>query len=309
MCVPEWDWSFVCSVASAVAAVVSAIVAIVAVILSLRVAYKQGEAAKEQTRLAEEQKGIAERQAAFELEINQREERRHTNWVDAEVCASLQKHSAERWLMPLCFAASAFDKTWPYRRELYRDFCCLTNEVQRALFERERISLRVGEWDCDKSLFSSCVDALEELSARSFPDDRSSVLYDDGKYLRRCLGYGESRVDVVARDACASEPLGQSYGQRIVDVLSEALDGKGDCCRKPISLLMKEYSFARSSEIEVCLFVAELCMYSATLGTSSEESEDEFGSLDDYFASGNCTMEDLFLRVLFEVYVRLLRSC
>lgn len=74
MCIPEWDWSFVCSVASAVAAVVSAIVAIVAVILSVRVAYKQGEAAKEQTRLTEEQKGIAERQAAFELEINQREE-------------------------------------------------------------------------------------------------------------------------------------------------------------------------------------------------------------------------------------------
>lgn len=308
MCVPEWDWSFVCSVASAVAAVVSAIVAIVAVILSLRVAYKQGEAAKEQARLAEEQKGIAERQAAFELEINQREERRHANWVDAEVCAFLQKHSAERWLMPLCFAASAFDKTWPYRRELYRDFCCLTNEVQRALFEREGISLRVGEWDCDKSLFSSCVDALEELSARSFPDDRSSVLYDNGKYLRRCLGYGKARVDVVARDACSAQSLGRLYEQRIVDVLSEALDGKGGCCRKPISLLMKEYSFAESDEIQACLFVAELCMYLAILGTSSEESEHEYGSLDDYFASGDCTMEDLFLRVLFEVYVRLLRS-
>ena len=105
MYIPEWDWNFVCSVASAVAAAVSSIVAIVAVILSVRVAYKQGEAAKEQTRLTEEQKGIAERQAAFELEINQREERRHANWVDAEVCAFLQKHSAERWLMPLCFAA------------------------------------------------------------------------------------------------------------------------------------------------------------------------------------------------------------
>ena len=54
--------------------------------------------------------------------------------------------------MPLCFAASAFDKTWPYRRELYRDFYCLTNEVQHALFEREGISLRVDEWDRDKSL-------------------------------------------------------------------------------------------------------------------------------------------------------------
>ena len=309
MCIPEWDWSFVCSVTSAIAAVVSAIVAIVAVILSVRVAYKQGETAKEQTRLTEEQKGIAEKQAAFELEINQREERRHANWVDAEVCAFLQKHSAERWLMPLCFAASAFDKTRPYHRELYRDFCCLTNEVQCALFEREGISLRVGEWDCDKSLFSSCVDALEELSARSFPDDRSSVLYDNGKYLRRVLSYSEARVDVVARHACFSQPHGRLYERRIVDVLSDALDGKSDCYRKPISLLMKEYSFAGSSEIEACLFVAELCMYLATLGTSSEESEDEHGSLDDYFASGDCTMEDLFLRVLFEVYVRLLRSC
>lgn len=309
MCIPEWDWSFVCSVASAVAAVVSAIVAIVAVILSVRVAYKQGEAAKEQTRLTEEQKGIAERQAAFELEINQREERRHANWVDAEVCAFLQKHSAERWLMPLCFAASAFDKTWPYRRELYRDFCCLTNEVQHALFEREGISLRVDEWDRDKSLFSSCVDALKELSAHSFPDDQSSVLYDNGKYLRRVLSYSEARVDVVARDVRSAQPLGRLYEQRIVDVLSDAFDGMGDYCHEPISLLMKEYSFAGSSEIEACLFVAELCMYLATLGTASEESEDEYGSLDDYFASGDCTMEDLFLRVLFEVYVRLLRRC
>lgn len=211
--------------------------------------------------------------------------------------------------MPLCFAASAFDKTWPYRRELYRDFCCLTNEVQHALFEREGISLRVDEWDRDKSLFSSCVDALEELSARSFPDDDSSVLYDNGKYLRRCLVYGEERVDVVERGACSSQPFSQSYGQRIVDVLSDAFDGMGDYCHEPISLLMKEYSFAGSSEIEACHFVAELCMYLATLGTASEESKDEYGSLDDYFASGDCTMEDLFLRVLFEVYVRLLRSC
>ena len=309
MCIPEWDWGFVCSVTSAGAAVISAIVAIVAVILSVRVARQQGKAAKEQARLAEEQKGIAERQAAFELEINQREERRHANWVDAEVCAFLQKHAAERWLMPLCFAAFAFDKTRPYHRELYRDFCCLTNEVQRALFEREGISLRVGKWDCDKSLFSSCVDALEELSARSFPDDHSSVLYDNGKYLRRCLGYGESRVDVVARDACSAQSLGRLYERRIVGVLSEALDGKGEYCRKPISLLMKEYSFAESDEIQACLFVAELCMYLAILGTSSGESEHEYGSLDDYFAFGDCTMEDLFLRVLFEVYVRLLRRC
>lgn len=309
MCIPEWDWNFVCSVTSAVAAVISAIVAIVAVILSVHVAYKQGEAAKEQTRLTEEQKGIAERQAVFELEINQREERRHANWVDAEVCAFLQKHSAERWLMPLCFAAFAFDKTRPYHRELYRDFCCLTNEVQCALFEREGISLRVGEWNRDKSLFSSCVDALKELSAHSFPDDRSSVLYDNGKYLRRVLSYSEARVDVVARGARSAQHLGRLYEQRIVDVLSDAFNDMGDYCHEPISLLMKEYSFAGSSEIEACLFVAELCMYLATLGTSSEGSEDEYGSLDDYFASGDCTMEDLFLRVLFEVYVRLLRNC
>lgn len=92
-------------------------------------------------------------------------------------------------------------------------------------------------------------------------------------------------------------------------MLSDAFDGMGDYCHEPISLLMKECSFAGSSEIEACLFVAELCMYLATLGTASEESEDEYGSLDDYFASGDCTMEDLFLRVLFEVYVRLLRRC
>ena len=309
MCIPEWDWSFVCSVASAVAAVVSAIVAIVAVILSVRLAYKQGEAAREQTRLAEEQKGIAERQAAFELEINQREERRHANWVDAKVCAFLQKHSTERWLMPLCFVAATFDKTQPYCRELYRDFCCLTNEIQCALFEREGISLRAGEWDCDKSLFSSCVDALEELSARSFPEDRSSILYDNGKYLRRCLEHGEMRVDVVARDACSSRLFGRLYEQRIVDVLSDAFDGTGDYCHEPISLLKKEYSFAGSDETQACFFVAELCMYLAILGTSSKKSEHEYGSLDDYFASGDCTMEDLFLRALFEVYVRLLRSC
>lgn len=301
MCIPELDWSLVFGG-------ISAFAAFAAVIHSIVVAHCQNKTSKEQARLTEEQKEIAERQAAFELEINQREERRHANWVDAEVCAFLQKHSAERWLMPLCFAASAFDKTWPYHRELYRDFCCLTNEVQRALFEREGISLRVDEWDRDKSLFSSCVGALKELSARSFPDDHSSVLYDNGKYLRRVLAYGEARVDVVARDACFSQSLGPLYEQQIVDVLSDAFDGTGNYCHEPISLLMKKYSFAVSSGIEACLFVAELCMYLTILGTSSKESEHEYGSLDDYFASDDCTMEDLFLRVLFEVYVRLLRN-
>lgn len=88
----------------------------------------------------------------------------------------------------------------------------------------------------------------------------------------------------------------------------DAFDSRGDYCHEPISLLKEEYSFVGSDEIQACLFIAELCMYLATLGTASEESEDEYGSLDDYFASGDCTMEDLFLRVLFEVYVRLLRS-
>ena len=138
--------------------------------------------------------------------------------------------------------------------------------------------------------------------------DWSLVFGGNGKYLKRVLAYGEAHVDVVARDACFSQSLGRSYEQRIVDVLSDALDGKGDCCRNPISLLMEEYSFAGSSEIEAYLFVAELCMYLTILGTSSKESEHEYGSLDDYFASGDCTMEDLFLRVLFEVYVRLLRN-
>lgn len=247
MCIPELDWSLVFGG-------ISAFAAFAAVIHSIVVAHCQNKTSKEQARLTEEQKEIAERQAAFELEINQREERRHANWVDAEVCAFLQKHSTERWLMPLCFVAATFDKTQPYCRELYRDFCCLTNEVQRALFEREGISLRVGEWDCDKSLFSSCVDALEELSARSFPEDRSSVLYDNGKYLRRCLEHGEMRVDVVARDACSSRLFGRLYKQRIVDVLSDAFDGTGDYCHEPISLLKKEYSFAGSDETQACFF-------------------------------------------------------
>lgn len=280
-----------------ISGVISAIAAITAVVVSVVVAH--------------EQKKQAERQENFEIQLTNREERRHLEIIDAQVYSFLQNNSAERQLLPLCFSAAAYDKTRPWCRKIYRDFCCLPLEVQNRVFSSEELSFRLDS-SVDKGFFDRCIKILEKLQHNAFPEDDKSLFHDSGKYLKRCLNYSNNEVPVEQR---SYQSEGRSsvfefltgrnhlcpYEQEIVDVLSDAFENKLLSCAKPIKYLADSYGFELVSERSVCKFVAVLCIYLAIYG--GDTGDFEFGCAQDFFAHNQCTMEDLFLYALNSTYV------
>lgn len=78
------------------------------------------------------------RMAAFEKRQDERDEKRHNDEIYAEVTRFIQKYSvggyeAEIYLLPLCITAYQYNPVYPYRREIYREFCGLPEEC-RNLF-------------------------------------------------------------------------------------------------------------------------------------------------------------------------------
>ena len=70
----------------------------------------------------------ANRVEAFERRLNDRDEKRYKDLVYSQATQFIQKYSvgeqeAEIHLLPLCIAAYKYNLVYPYRREIYREFC------------------------------------------------------------------------------------------------------------------------------------------------------------------------------------------
>ena len=249
------------------------------------------------------------RMEKFEHRQDERDERRHAECVKSQAVSFISKHYADRGLIPLCAMAAMHNDLYYYSREMYREFCCMTPEVQNRVLEYRGLDLRVKE----ETLFRRCIKTAEEVLHMHFPEDESPF-YDGGKYVLRSLNYyGSEEVPVKQinflptffNSSFAGSFDGTSrYESRIADVLSESFQGKGP--EHPISMLEREYGFRGAPEIEACQFATVLAQYIAIHGGRDDDSDKEYG------APGKCagetidTMEDLFLLTVFEMYIHLL---
>lgn len=92
----------------------------------------------------------ANRVEAFERRLNDRDEKRYKDLVYSQATQFIQKYSvgeqeAEIHLLPLCIAAYKHNLVYPYRREIYREFCGLTGILEMQYFSVVRSIYLVQE--------------------------------------------------------------------------------------------------------------------------------------------------------------------
>lgn len=249
----------------------------------------------------------------FERRQDERDEQRHAESVKAQAVSFISKNYSNRGLIPLCAIATMHNDLFYYSREMYREFCCLTLEVQNRILEYCRLDLRVKE---ENGLFYRCISEVEKVLREHFPDD-ASPFYDGGKYVLRSLeSYGGKQIPVERinyRPAYMDSEFGKifssgfdgtfPYERCITDVLDIAFNGEGT--QQPIAYLEQMYGFRGVSEIEACQFATVLAEYIAIYGGKDDNSDKDYGSPGGYAGETIDTMEDLFLLSVFEMYTRL----
>lgn len=203
------------------------------------------------------------------------------------VFSFISKYYKDRGLIPLCAIATMYNDLFYYNREMYREFCCCTKEVQNRILEYCGLDLRVSEY----SIYEKCLVAIESVLNKRFPDDKS-VFYDGGKYFTRSLEY------------YAAKPIPHQefeYQNHITDVLANAFNSN-DKKATPIQQLSVEYNFESCEGIETCQLVTVIAEFSAIYGNKNKNIDKSYGSPGGYDGEVIETMEDLFLLALFEIY-------
>lgn len=250
----------------------------------------------------------------FELRQDERDERRHAESVKSQAVTFISKNYANRGLIPLCAIAAMHNDKWYYSREMYREFCCMTREVQNCILEYCSLDLRVDDTD---GLFAQCISKLEDIVRDRFPGD-SSVFYDGGKYVLRSLeDYGVYEIPVKRipfRSSCTDGIIGESqsdkprvslsYESYMEDALRKSFHGEGS--KKPVSKLARAYGFREESEIVACQFATTLARFISLYGGKDVDPSKEYGSPGGYAGETIDTMEDLFLLAMYAVYTRLI---
>lgn len=180
-------------------------------------------------------------------------------------------------MIPLCAVAAMHNDPFHYSRKMYREFCCLTLEVQNRVLKYCGLDLRVRE---EKELFTRCIKAVEEVLRTRFHDDESPFC-DGGKYVLRSLechvGEKIPVERITYRPPYMTGPLSvifagtSSYESCIADVLSESI--RGDGSEQPISDLERKYGFTVAPRNEACQFATVLAQFIAIYGSDDEDSE------------------------------------
>ena len=88
--------------------------------------------------------------------IDERDEQRRNDMIYADATKFILKysspeHDAEIYLLPLCVMAYKYNPIYPYRREIYREFCSLTEETQNCILRRQNIDIKSSKCDNIKS--------------------------------------------------------------------------------------------------------------------------------------------------------------
>lgn len=226
------------------------------------------------------------RMEKFEKRQDMRDEQRHQEKVRSLAVSFISKHYKERGLIPLCAIATMYNDLFYYHREIYREFCCYTREVQNKILEYCEIDLPID----DVNIYSKCLNALEKTYYSHFPQDKR-IFYDGGKYIERSItGYAEKMIP--------NQDI--EFVDYITDILSQAFRDD-DKNATPIEKLSEKYDFGTLNEIDACQFATVIAKYIAIYGNKNSDGK-LYGSPE---LSDEATMEDLFLLSLFEMYTNL----
>lgn len=247
---------------------------------------------------------LAKKMKDFETRQDNCDEKRRQDAIYSETTKFIQKYSSEEHdseilLLPYCIAAYKYNLAYPYRREIYREFCAMTEEVQNEVLKRQGIDLR--SFRCN-DYYDRLLRNLKDIIKAKFPGDLD-IFYDNGKYLERALIHHGAKevpkircsVDVDEKVICnlASE---MDYVEHVTNLLTYHAD------EKPIKILWYESTSMGSPDSADEILASYLCCVIArhvALYSEYESICENDGCALDY--NGIIFMEDEFLRALHEL--------
>ena len=255
---------------------------------------------------------LTKKMSKFESRQDERDERRRDAENYAIVTRFIQKYNrngyeSDIWLLPLCVVAYKYNPIYPYRREIYREFCGLSEEIQNAILEREGLDIRSIRVD---NFYQTSLNRVTKIIEKYYPND-TNIFYDNGKYFERALKSHGTRVIPELKCAPDADELesrkspafagfshGESmlYSSHITNLLAWHRN------EKPISKLFCESTSMGRPDMGDEVIISYLCCMIAKYAICyNVKPRDDFesGYVCDF--SGQRYMEDLFLEALYEI--------
>lgn len=253
---------------------------------------------------------IAKKVKDFEVKQDSRDEQRRNEQLYAEATKFIQKynkngHESEIYLISLCVAAYKYNPIYPYQREIYREFCSLTEDTQNEILKRLGIDIVSCKYD---NYFSDMLKRIVKTTETYYNNDaQGRYFYEDGKYLKRALtNHGTEKVPDDLRcklDDETKEFLSSSVGALASNFHKDGMmDFKNYLTNllayhkndNPLSSLLGY--FQQSDEIIASYICCLIAKYSAIYNHIETDNEENLGYDCDY--NGDRFMEDVFLDTL-----------
>lgn len=253
---------------------------------------------------------IAKKVKDIEIKQDNRDEQRRNEQIYADATKFVQKYNkngyeSEIYLVPLCVAAYKYNPIYPYRREIYREFCSLTEDVQNEILKRFNID--IVSCKCN-DYFSNMLNRVIKTTEIYYNNDaKGQYFYDNGKYFERTLtNHGPEKIPNDLRCEMDNEvktllasPIGalssklykdgkMGFEEHVTNLLARHKN------ENPLSSLLKH--FQQGDETVASYICCLIAKYSAIYNCIETDNEENLGYDCDY--NGDRFMEDLFLDTL-----------
>ena len=244
---------------------------------------------------------------------NKQDKQRQNAKIYADATRFILKYSSTKYdteihLLPLCAIAYKYNPIYPYRREMYREFCSLTEETQNCILKRQNIDVVSSK--CN-NFYDNMLNALRSDIEKNYPNDRD-LYYDNGKYFEYALSHHGSKevidikcnadeyyTDSLSAMLNSSDKNVMDYEDHVTNLLAYK---KND---KPIERLMLEKTSIGTPTDDGEFLISYLSCIVAKYASCYSHSYDDckyenVGGIDDF--QGTKYMEDLFLDALLNIY-------
>lgn len=260
---------------------------------------------------------IARKMDEFEKRQDKRDEKRRYDEIYAEATRFIQKynkndHNAEIYLLPLCVAAYKYNPVYPYHREMYREYCSLTEDIQNMILERSNLSL-----SCNKTAdyYDNLLKEYEKVQD-SYCIGDTNIFYDNGKYFERALlhhgtkAIPELKCDIDDEQKRINEfPLlkaSKTGIQSTMDFHDHITNELAyHAANKPIERLFAEHtnmgSAQNNGEIIASFLCCVIAKYVSIYANKGNNRKENVGCPEDY--QGERFMEDMFLDALYSMEI------
>lgn len=231
---------------------------------------------------------IAKSVEDFEKNQDERDEERRNEYIYAEATKFIQKYNcfnyeSDIYLLPLCAVAYKYDPIFPYKREIYRDFCSLREEVQNEILNRCELDIMTQK--CN-DYYYKMFDKMMNIIKNNYHDDYVDRIFNErGKYFKKALTlHGTETITGIMEF--------EKLEGRITDLLAYHKDDN------PFKTLFE--LFQNCEEFIASYICCQIAKY--TIIYCCKEKEINLGYVCSY--RGEIYMEDLFLEALLTVEYR-----